>query len=51
MSLKSLDPGIRRDDGKVINQRFPSLISDRNKKAAFRKDAAFLSGAAQEGMA
>ncbi len=23
MSLKSLDPSIRRDDGKVINQRFP----------------------------
>ena len=22
MSLKSLDPGIRRDDGEVINQRF-----------------------------
>ncbi len=25
MSLKSLDPGIRRDDGKVINQRFLSI--------------------------
>ncbi len=24
MLLKSLDPGIRRDDGKVINQRLPN---------------------------
>jgi len=27
MSLKSLDPGIRRDDGKVINQRFLRSIN------------------------
>ncbi len=27
MSLKSLDPGIRRDDGKVINQRFSSFLA------------------------
>jgi len=26
MSLKSLDPGIRRDDGTVINQRFLNLV-------------------------
>jgi hypothetical protein len=26
MSLKSLDPGMRRNDGKVINQRFPNEV-------------------------
>jgi len=26
MSLKSLDPGIRRDDGKAINQSFLRFI-------------------------
>jgi len=26
MSLKSLDPGIRRDDRKDMNQRFPAEV-------------------------
>ncbi len=30
MSLKFLDPGIRRDDGKVINQRFLKYLTAKN---------------------
>ncbi|GMQ83459.1 MAG: hypothetical protein BMS9Abin06_0193 [Gammaproteobacteria bacterium] len=29
MVLKTLDPGIRRDDGKEINQRFPICYYER----------------------